>query len=105
MSPVFKLRDWSTDLTGSVYTAPEQRELCLVGCRVIPYHVKAEGIKVKTSAVVAKVGPKTYRTRSGSVYVLDGAPDSDFVQYCTEIGKPLDLDDPIKFRSGIRGAA
>lgn len=102
---IYKLREWSTDLIGDAYTAPEQRELCLVGFRVLPYHVKEEPSCVKTSAVVAKVGPKSYRTRSGSVYVLDGPPESGFVEYCNSIGKPLDLDDPIKFLKGVRRAA
>lgn len=102
---IYKLREWSTDLTGDAYTAPEHREVCLVGFRLRPNHLKVEPSLVKTSAIVAKLGPKSYRTRSGSVYVLDGAPESGFVEYCKSIGKPLDLDDPIKFLPGVRGAA
>lgn len=102
MTKIYTLREWSTALTGDDYTAPELREVCLMGLRLPPHHLKSE---VKTSAVVAKVGPKSYRTRSGNVYVLDGAPERGFVEYCKSIGKPLDLDDPIKFLEGVWGAA
>lgn len=84
----YKLTEWATYLTGDHYTAPELRRLCLRGDR--------GDKKVVTSAIVEKLGPRLFRTHTGSVYELVGDPDPEFVTYCNGIGKPLNLDDPIR---------
>jgi len=84
-----KLTNWGTKHTGDVYTAPELRRLYL--CGDLP-----NGKRVTTSAVVAKEGSRTYRTRSGSLYELSGDPDPAYVAYLQGIGRVLDLEDPIK---------
>lgn len=84
-----KMTNWGTMLTGSDYTAPELRRLCL--CGDLP-----NGKRVTTSAVEAKVGHRTYRTHSGSLYELSGDPDPAYVAYLQGIGRDLNLDDPIK---------
>jgi hypothetical protein len=84
-----KMTNWGMGFIGSDYTAPELRRLCL--CGDLP-----NGKRVTTSAVVAKEGPRTYRTSSGSLYELSGDPDPAYVAYLQGIGRTLDLDDPIK---------
>lgn len=84
-----KLTNWGTVHTGDAYTAPELRRLCLQG-------TLASGKRVTTSPVEAKVGHRTYRTRSGSLYELSGDPDPAYVAYMQDIGRGLDLEDPIK---------
>jgi len=84
-----KLTNWGTILTDGDYTAPELRRLRLCG-------TLESGKSVITSALEAKVGHRTYRTSSGSLYELTGDPDPAYVAYLQSIGRALDLDDPIK---------
>lgn len=81
-----KLTNWDTKHTGDACTAPQLR-LC---------GTLASGKRVITSAVEAKVGHRTYRTRSGSLYELSGDPDPAYVAYLQGIGRDLDVEDPIK---------
>lgn len=84
-----KMTNWGIGFLGSDFTAPELRRLRLCG-------TLENGERVMTSAVEAKVGHRTYRTSSGSLYELSGDPDPDYVAYLQGIGRVLDLDDPIK---------
>jgi hypothetical protein len=84
------LRSWATVLSGDEFTAPELRRLCLVGD--LP-----DGIRVCTSRVMEKVATRTYRTRSGSLYVLVGEPEPGYRAFLRELKRPLDREDPIAF--------
>lgn len=84
-----KLTNWGTILTDGDYTAPELRRLRLCG-------TLESGKSVITSALEAKVGHRTYRTSSGSLYELTGDPDPAYMAYMQGIGRALDLEDPIK---------
>lgn len=84
-----KLTNWKIGFMGSDFTASELWRLRLCG-------TLESGKRVMTSALEAKVGHRTYRTSSGSLYELSGDPDPAYVAYLQGIGRALDLEDPIK---------
>lgn len=68
------ITNWS--VRGSAYQAPEVRKIYIGG--------QCEGKPILTSRVVEKVSPMVYRTRSSSLYRLDGPPEPGYVAYCAE---------------------
>lgn len=84
------ITNWS--VRSNPFQAPEVRGLYL--------HGECEGKPIATSRVAEKVAPLTYRTKSGSLYRLEGEPEPGYVQYCAENNIDLDLADPIKLRKG-----
>lgn len=55
-----------------------------------------DGKNITTSHVVDIVGPRLYRTRSGSLYKLEGDPNPAYVEYCRRLGITLDRNAPLK---------
>lgn len=92
------LKNWSVRGSNDPYMAPELRVIYFVGevydHPLIEKH--PDGKIIRTSSVVEKLGPKTFVTNSGSIYTLED-PHPGYVAFCEEIGKPLNLEDPIKF--------
>lgn len=84
------ITNWAISDDMTPYMAPEMKRLYLSGT--------CDGKPIKTSYVRDKEGPRTYRTKSGSLYRLDGLPDPGYVAFCASGGVTLDLEDPIKFR-------
>jgi hypothetical protein len=72
------------------YKPPEASRLYLSGV--------CNGKPITTSYVQDIVAPRTYRTRTGSFYRLEGDPDPEYVAFCKKNGIALDLADPIKFK-------
>ena len=89
MTPV-KIRAWSCGFADdNEFNPPEVRGLSVRG-------TWPDGKRRRSSRVVEKLGPRTVRTRSGSVYELVGDPEPEYVAFCAEKGIPLNLDDPIR---------
>ena len=70
------------------YKPPEASRLYLAGT--------CNGKDLTTSHVQEIVAPRLYRTRSGSLYRLEGDPEAGYVEFCRKHGIALDLADPIK---------
>jgi len=89
MTPI-KLTSWACGVASdNPFDAPEISGISLRG-------TNPDGRRLTTSRVVEKLGPRTFRTWSGSIYELEGDPEPEYVKFCEGIGKPLNLDDPIK---------
>jgi hypothetical protein len=82
--------DWS--IRSDPYKAPEVRGLYIYG------RTPDNGKQIATSRVVEKISPMIYRTKSGSLYRLEGPPEPMYANYCKENNIPLDLEDPIKLK-------
>ena len=68
------------------------------GKRVLNLEGQCEGRPIHTSRVVGQYGPSTYRTRTGSLYRLEGSPAPGYAAFCCANGIEIDLADPVKFR-------
>ncbi len=82
--------DWS--IRSDPYKAPEVRGLYIYG------RTPDDGKAISTSRVVEKISPMVYRTKSGSLYRLEGLPEPMYAAYCKENNIALDLEDPIKLK-------
>ncbi len=91
MDNVKILRNWSIgcDTSRPDFRSPEQGPRHLAG--TLPC-----GKVITTSHVAERVAPATYRTRSGSLYKLEGPPQPEYAAWCKEHGFELDPDDPLK---------
>lgn len=85
------ITDWA--LVADPYSAPELKRLRIVG--------SCDGRPIKTNYVKDKVGERTYKTASGSLYRLVGDPEPGYVAFCKEHNITLDLVDPIKVRNSL----
>lgn len=79
------------------YKPPEASHIFLAGT--------CNGKNITTSHVTDIVAPRLYRTRSGSLYRLEGDPEAGYVEFCKEKNIALDLADPIKLIATTGAAA
>ncbi len=88
------LSNWALEFArGDAYDAPEIRGLCLVG-EVAGHPRRPDGTRVKTSPIVAVEG-RVVRTRSGSVYELNGDPHPAYLAWLAECGREYDRENPV----------
>lgn len=88
------VREWGFKFaTGDDYEAPEVRGLSVAG-------VWPDGQRRTSSRIVEKLGPRLFRTASGSYYEIVGDPDPEYVKHCESTGKPLNVADPVRVISG-----
>ena len=84
-----KLTQWCLkDLGADPFKAPEVRPRGLCGFDGTKHRI--------TSPIVEKLGPRTFKTLTGTVYELVGDPEPGYLAFCEGIGKPLNLEDPVK---------
>ena len=76
------LRNWCIVEGHDPYTAPECQPKKLAG-NVYNHSEFLDGTWIVTSRVV-NVEARTITTRSGSVYLLEGDPNPDYVKWCQE---------------------
>lgn len=89
---VRQVREWSIGFArGDDFYAPETRGLAIRG-------TWPDGEQRVSTAIVEKLGPRLFKTESGSYYELTGDPKPEYVAFCERISKPLDLADPVKFK-------
>lgn len=95
-----RLSNWACEFPdgSSDYHAPELRGLCLVG-DVTGHPRRPDGTRVQTSPIVAVDG-RQIRTRSGSVYHLEGDPHPAYLAWLAECGRDYDAEQPIKVGGG-----
>ena len=92
-----RIECWSCGfVTGNEYTPPEQRRLGLKG-------VWPDGRRRITTAIEQKLGPRLFRTKSGSLYAL-GDPDPEYLAWLKAEGKKWNPEDPIRFHVGEQDA-
>lgn len=89
----FVITDWA--IVASAYDAPEVRVCAVRG--------NLGGQLVTTAGLQRKLGPLTYETQDGKVFLLEGPPDPGYVEYCKRNRIDLDLADPFKFRDASEG--
>lgn len=96
MSNEIPINNWYLSGTGGPYTAPELRQIFLVGDAFgHPRH--EDGKKVSTTPIV-KVQGKTVHTRSGSIYRL-GTIDPGYKAWIDENYPDWDPENPIRTKS------
>jgi len=90
------LKEWSVvEAPSSPYMAPEQRRRGVAG-KVYGNPNFEDGSPVITSSVV-EVNGRSFKTKTGSEYVLEGEPAKEYVEYLAAIGhEPLDPENPLK---------
>lgn len=86
-----RLAAWAMghDPDESDYRAPEARRKVFTGLR-------ADGQRVVTAPILLKLGPRLFRC-GGELVELVGDPDPAYAEFCAGLGRPLDLENPIRF--------
>ncbi len=88
------ITDWS--ISSDPFRAPEHRGLYLNGT--------CDGRSITTSRVVEIVEPRLYKTKSGSLYRLEGNPNPDYAKWCQGHGIVLDAENPITLKKEVKRA-
>lgn len=91
------LKEWAVVLSyKNPFLPPEANPICLAG-KVYGHPRFDDGHSVRTSPVIGANG-REISTESGSVYLLEGSPEQEYLDYLQSIGKEYDADNPIKTR-------
>jgi|SRR5882672_10642679 len=96
-----RLEQWNVGSNDDGYTPPELQRLHLRG-EVFGDPKREDGSRIRTSAIESAHG-SVVTTESGSRYFL-GAPHPEYVKWCTEHGKTIDPENPIKVIGSKRPA-
>ncbi len=94
------LKDWWVKVREEdFYLAPEcvtRRHLC----GKVFGHPRYEDGKIVATSDIQKVAGKQITTRSGSVYLIDGPPNDDYITWMAknDIDYKYDPENPIKVR-------
>lgn len=83
--------NWSINMHGGPYDAPELHTRHVVG-------IWPDGKRRMSSEIVATIGPRTVRTRKGSLYELSGDPAPEYAAHMAKAGRPINLENPLAFR-------
>lgn len=92
---MYELTCWSFRRTRIRYLPDEMVGLSASGL-VTEHPDFLPGSLITTSNIVAAHG-RRMTTQSGSVYVLTGDPDPEYMEYLEIIGKSMDPDNPVTF--------
>lgn len=88
------LKDWFLKEKQDVWRAPEKQERYLGG-KVYGHPKFEDGKEVRTSPVVSVKG-REITTGSGSVYLLEGPPRKEYLEWLNEQKITIDSDNPIR---------
>jgi hypothetical protein len=97
------LRDWCTSSPPEDrFRAPECRGNPVLGGKVYGHPDFPDGSAILSSRIAAADGRKVV-TSSGRVYILEGAPSPEWIQFLADIGKTVDEENPLKFPTFLYG--
>lgn len=91
------IRNWYVAKRIGFYLAPEVVQP-KIGGQVYGHPIFADGKDIVTSTI-ARVNGREIVTNTGSIYVLDGEPCSDYLRWCNENGYKYDPVNPIRARN------
>jgi hypothetical protein len=94
MDNKFVLKEWYIVGVAEPYLAPEACKPSLAG-NVYNHPNFSDGSHITTS-VIKTIDGRTITTITGSVYILDGKPSDDYLQWCDKNGFIYDSNNPIK---------
>jgi len=88
-----RLENWSVQMNGDAYKAPEQLKPILVG-EVYGDVGRPDGVVINTSPIQSAEG-RFVTTKSGSIYEL-GDIDQEYYAFLDGIGHKIDPHNPVK---------
>ena len=94
---MYRLKEWGVVYGDAIgFTPPELCDLHAVGI-IYDHPAFPDGKLIKTSPVV-KADGRALTTYSGSIYILDGSPSQDYLDFLKEIDYEYDDDNPVKIK-------
>lgn len=93
----YTLKNWSVIQTSSFYTAPEYVKNKL--CGEVYGNPDFEDGQVIITSAIDSVDKLEIATKTGNVYILDGPPFKDYINWLRENDLDYDPVNPIKFKT------